>query len=471
MVCLKWRYLKGGVIILTIAETQRKFHKMGLTRGIDERILQLQKLKSAILANASYIYDALEKDLGKCQLESFMTEVGLTINEIDFMIKNIRRLSKYKRVKTPLMFAGDSSFIAPEPYGTVLIIGPWNYPFQLIMIPLVGAMAAGNCAVVKPSELSPNVSKVITKIINENFDKEYLVSVEGGVETSEQLLFQKFDYIFYTGSTTVGRIVMEAAAKSLTPVTLELGGKSPCIVDKETNLNNAAKRIVWGKLINCGQTCIAPDYLFVNKAIKDELIKRIISAINEFYGSDPINNEQYSKIINERHFNRLLSLINNQNIIYGGQHNKEKLKISPTLIYPVSKDSKLMQDEIFGPMLPIMEYENLNEVIDFINDRPKPLALYFFSNNKRKVQKIITETSSGGVCINSTINHILNAYLPFGGVGDSGIGNYHGVATFDTFSHKKSILKNQINFDFKLKYPPYKVSMNLMKKVFKYLLH
>ena len=469
--CLEWSCHKGGVNIINIAETQRKFYKKGLTRELGERVLKLQKLKSAILASRSEIYSALKKDLGKCQLESYMTEVGLTINEIDFMIKNIRRLCEYKRVKTPFMFLGGSSFIAPEPYGTVLIIGPWNYPFQLVMIPLVGATAAGNCAVVKPSELSPNVSKVITKIINDNFDKEYIVSVEGGVETSEQLLSQKFDYIFYTGSTTVGRIVMEAAAKNLTPVTLELGGKSPCIVDKETNLDNAAKRITWGKLINCGQTCVAPDYLFVHKAIKDELIERIVAAINEFYGSNPINSEQYSKIINERHFNRLLSLIDNQSIIYGGQHNIEKLKISPTIIYPVSMDSRIMQDEIFGPILPIMEYENLNEVIDFINDRPKPLALYFFSNNKHKVQKIIMETSSGGVCINDTINHITNAYLPFGGVGDSGIGNYHGIATFDTFSHKKSILKNQITFDIKLKYPPYKVSMNLMKKIFKYLLH
>ncbi len=428
-------------------------------------------MKSAILAKEADIYSALEKDLGKSQIEAYMTEVGLTINEIDYMIKNIKRLSKHKRVKTPLMFVGGSSFIAPEPYGTVLIIGPWNYPFQLVMIPLVGAIAAGNCAVVKPSELSPNVSKVITQIINESFEKEYLISVEGGVETSEQLLSQKFDYIFYTGSTTVGRIIMEAAAKNLTPVTLELGGKSPCIVDKETNLDIVAKRIAWGKLLNCGQTCIAPDYLFVHKAIKDELIKRIIYTINELYGSNPIKSEQYSKIINERHFNRLLSLINNQNILYGGEHNKEKLKISPTIIYPVSKDSKIMQDEIFGPMLPVMEYESLNEVIDFINDRPKPLALYFFSNNKSKVQKLLTETSSGGVCINDTINHIANSNLPFGGVGDSGIGNYHGIATFDTFSHKKSILKNQITYDFKLKYPPYKVSMNFMKKVFKYLLH
>lgn len=428
-------------------------------------------MKNIILASQSDIYSALEKDLGKCQIESYMTEVGITINEIDFMIKNIKRLSKYKRVKTPFIFLGGSSFIVPEPYGTVLIIGPWNYPFQLVMLPLAGAIAAGNCAVVKPSELSPNVSNVITQIINENFEKEYIVSVEGGVETSEQLLSQKFDYIFYTGSTNVGRIVMEAAAKNLTPVTLELGGKSPCIVDKETNLDNAAKRIMWGKLINCGQTCVAPDYLFVHKEIKDELIKRIISSIHELYGSDPINSEQYSKIINERHFNRLVALINNQNIIYGGQHNIEELKISPTIIYPVSTDSKIMQDEIFGPILPIMEYEDLNEVIEFINDRPKPLALYFFSNNKSNVKKVISSTSSGGVCINDTINHITNAYLPFGGVGDSGIGNYHGVATFDTFSHKKSILKNQIAFDFKLKYPPYKVSVNLMKKVFKYLLN
>lgn len=400
-----------------------------------------------------------------------MTEVGMVINEIDYMINNIKKLSKIKKVRTPLIFAGGSSYIVPEPYGTVLIIGPWNYPFQLVMLPLVGAIAAGNCAVVKPSELSPNVSSVITKIINDNFDKEYVVSVEGGIETSEQLLSQKFDYIFYTGSTLVGKIVMEAAAKNLTPVTLELGGKSPCIIDKDTNLENAARRIAWGKLINCGQTCVAPDYFFVHKSIKDELISGIIAAINEFYGSDPIQSNKYSKIINEKHFNRLLSLIDNENVIYGAEYDKEKLKISPTILYPVSKDSKVMQDEIFGPIMPIMEYDNLDDVINFINDRPKPLALYFFSNDKSKVQRILTETSSGGVCINDTINHIVTSYLPFGGVGDSGMGNYHGKATFDTFSHKKSVLKNQMRLDFKMKYPPYNVPENLMKKVFKYLLH
>ncbi len=339
------------------------------------------------------------------------------------------------------------------------------------MTPLIGAIAAGNCAVVKPSELSPNVSSVITQIINDNFDKEYIVSVEGGIETSEQLLLQKFDYIFYTGSTSVGRIVMGAAAKNLTPVTLELGGKSPCIIDKDTNLDKAARRITWGKLINCGQTCVAPDYFFVHKEVKDELIKKIIAAINEFYGSNPIKSDEYSKIINERHFNRLLSLINNENVLYGAEYNREKLKISPTIIYPVSNESKIMQDEIFGPILPIMEYDNLDEVINFINNRPKPLALYFFSNNKNKVQRILTETSSGGVCINDTINHIVNSYLPFGGVGDSGMGSYHGGATFDTFSHKKSILKSQISFDMKIKYPPYKLSMSVMKKAFKHLLH
>ncbi|PYG90359.1 aldehyde dehydrogenase (NAD+) [Ruminiclostridium sufflavum DSM 19573] len=400
-----------------------------------------------------------------------MTEVGFTLNEIDFMIKNIRRLAKYRRVKTPLMLAGGSSHIAPEPYGTVLIIGPWNYPFQLVMLPLAGAIAAGNCAVVKPSELSPNVAGIITKIINKNFDNEYIFSAEGGIEMSEQLLAQKFDYIFYTGSTTVGRIVMEAAAKNLTPVTLELGGKSPCIVDKDTNLDNAARRIAWGKLLNCGQTCVAPDYLFVHKEIRDEFIKKLINTSEAFYGSNPIKNEQYSKIINERHFNRLLSLIDKQNIIYGGNYDKERLKISPTVIYPVTKDSKIMQDEIFGPVMPIMEYENIDEVIGYINDRPKPLALYFFSKDKGRIRRVLKETSSGGVCINDTVNHIASAGLPFGGVGDSGMGSYHGRATFDTFSHKKSILKSQLIFDLEMKYPPYDVSEGFIKKVFKYLLH
>ncbi len=454
-----------------ISEIQRQYFKNGETKSISFRIQQLQILQQAILKNESRIYEALKADLGKCQMEGYLTEVGFTLNDIDFMIKNIRKFAKHKKVKTPAIFLGGSSFIIPEPYGTVLIIGPWNYPFQLVMVPLIGAIAAGNCAVVKPSELTPNVSRVIAAIINDTFKSEYIAAIEGGVEESQKLLTQKFDYIFYTGSTTVGRIVMTEAAKNLTPVTLELGGKSPCIIDKDTNIKNAAKRVVWGKFLNCGQTCVAPDYVLVHKNIKEEFITNAIAAINEFYGSDPLEAEQYPHIVNERHFDRLLSLMNDGNILYGGKNNREKLYIQPTLIDSVSQDSSIMQEEIFGPIMPILEFDNLDTVISFINERPKPLALYYFSSNKSNIAKVLNETSSGGTCINDTINHITTSSLPFGGVGDSGMGSYHGKETFETFSHRKSVLHNQITYDFKLKYPPYKVTINLMKKVFRFLLN
>lgn len=456
--------------MVQIAEIQRSNYKTGATRDLSIRISQLNKLKEAIIKHETDIYSALKDDLGKSTLEAFNTEVGLLINEIDYMISNLGKLTKRRRVKTPLMFFGGSSYIVPEPYGTVLIIGPWNYPFMLVMSPLIGAIAAGNCVVIKPSELAPNISKVISTIINNNFSKEFVCSIEGGIEVSNHLLAQKFDYIFFTGSKNVGKVVMEAAAKNLTPVTLELGGKSPCIVDCDTNLKTAARRIAWGKFLNSGQTCVAPDYLFVHKKIKDELVREIIASIKEFYGENLFDSEFYSKVINERHFDRLLSLVNDGNILFGGESRRESLKIGPTLIDSLSEDSKIMQDEIFGPLLPILEFDNICEVIDFVNNRPKPLALYIFSNSKKNIKRVLGETSSGGACINDTINHITTPYLPFGGVGESGMGSYHGRHTFETFSHKKSVLNSQILIDMKVKYPPYKASVDSMKKMFKVFL-
>ncbi|MGL4392176.1 MAG: aldehyde dehydrogenase [Fusobacteriaceae bacterium] len=455
-----------------ISKIQRQYFEKSLTKNLDFRIEQLQKIKQIINNSEILITDALNKDLGKCEIESFMSEIDFVINEIDFMIRNLKKLAKRKKVKTPLMFLGGSSFIIPEPYGTVLIIGPWNYPFQLVMLPLIGAIASGNCTVIKTSELAPNISKVVASLINNNFDKEYLVAVEGGVQTSQELLAQKFDYIFYTGGTAVGKIVMESASKNLTPVTLELGGKSPCIIDSDANLINATRRIIWGKFLNCGQTCVAPDYVFVHKKIKKLFIDTAIKVIKEFYGANPIENNQYSRIINEKHFNRLLSLMSDNNILYGGENDISKLKINPTLLDCVSEESEIMKEEIFGPLLPILEFEDLKEVISFINKRPNPLALYYFSNNQKNIDLILNEISSGGVCINDTINHIININLPFGGVGFSGMGSYHGKASFDTFSHKKSVLKNQIRYDSKLKYPPYsgKININTMRKFVKFFL-
>jgi aldehyde dehydrogenase (NAD+) len=428
------------------------------------------KLKAVLAKSEADILNALKKDLGKCDFEAYTTEVALVINDIDYMIKNIKRLSKPKKVKTPLMYIGGSSYVIPEPFGVVLIIGPWNYPFQLVMSPLVGAIAAGNCAVIKPSEFSPHISKVISKLIKETFSQNYIAVVEGGIETSQLLLEQKFDYIFFTGGTGIGKIVMAAAAKNLTPVTLELGGKSPCIVNYNANLKYAAKRIVWGKFLNAGQTCVAPDYLLVHKKIKEELLKNVIETVKEFYGDEPSISNFYSKIINERHFDRLISLLDEGKVLVGGKHNRENLYIAPTVVDPTSIQSKIMQEEIFGPILPVIEYEELNEAISFVNARPKPLALYFFSNDRKSMDRVIKETSSGGVCINDTISHITTPYLPFGGVGDSGMGNYHGSSSFDTFSHKKSVLRNQMTFDIKIKYPPYNISLNIIKKIMKLFL-
>lgn len=456
---------------MDISETQREYFVKGATRDVNERIAQLQKFKQSIIKYESDIYQALEADLGKPPFEGYVTEVGFVLNEIDHMVKSIKRLTKPRRVKTPLMFMGSSSYIIPGPYGIVLVIGTWNFPIQLTLVPVVGAIAAGNCIVIKPSEVCPSVSAIISKIISSTFNSEYVACIEGGVETSQQLLSQKFDYIFYTGSTNVGKIVMEAASKNLTPVTLELGGKSPCIVDKDVNIKDASKRIAWGKFLNAGQICVAPDYIFVHKEIKNEFIKSVIGRIEEFYGRDPLSDENYCRIVSERHFDRLLSLIKAENIIYGGKNSREKLKITPTILEPVSENSKIMQEEIFGPIMPILEFDNFDQVITFIDKRPKPLALYIFSKNKSSISKVISQTSSGGVCINDVINHISIPHLPFGGVGDSGMGSYHGTMSFETFSHKKSVLRSQTIYDMKVIYPPYEVSVNLIKKAFKYLLN
>lgn len=425
------------------------------------------KLKQIICKNEAGVLSALEKDLGKCSFEGYASEVGFIISEIDYLIGNLKKFAKPHKVKTPLFYFGGASYIIPEPYGVALIIGPWNYPFQLVMAPLAGAVSAGNCAVIKPSEFAPNVSQMISRIIKDAFSEEHVTVVEGGIEVAQTLLAQKFDYIFYTGSTAVGKVVMEAASKNLTPVTLELGGKSPCIVDTDANIELAARRIVWGKFLNAGQTCVAPDYILVHKSIKAKLIESMTEIVKEFYGEDPSNCGYYARIVNERHFDRLVSLIEDGNIVHGGKNDRDKLYISPTVIDSVPPQSRIMQDEIFGPLLPVLAYEDLDEVMEFVNNRQKPLALYFFSRNRKKADRIIKGTSSGGVCLNDTISHIVTPYLPFGGVGESGMGCYHGKASFDTFSHKKSVLRNQILFDVKAKYPPYSIPIDMFKKIMK----
>lgn len=447
-----------------ILPQQRKFFSTGKTKDIAFRLTQLKNLKQAVLDNKEEIVAAVKADLNKPLFESYLTEIGV-VKEIDYAIKNLKKWSKPKKVATPIDQLPGSAFIYPEPLGVVLIIAPWNYPFQLTISPLVGAIAAGNCAIVKPSEISANTSSIIAKILQKTFDTEYIAVVEGGIETSQQLLQQKYDHIFFTGGTAIGKIVMEAAAKNLTPVTLELGGKSPCIIDSDINIEYTARRIAWGKFINAGQTCIAPDYLLVNQAIKKPLLDSIKNCVQEFYGDDPETSPDFGRIINQKQFNRLAQLLNSGDIIVGGKTNPDTCYIAPTLIDNVSLDVPIMQEEIFGPILPVIEYNNLEEAISIVNNQPKPLALYFFSKNQEYQQQVLQQTSSGGVCINDTIMHIGVTELPFGGVGNSGIGSYHGKASFDTFSHQKSVLKKSFLLDIKVRYAPYLGKLDLVKKM------
>ena len=450
--------------ISEIIRQQRLFFATGKTKDVSFRLEQLKILRKTVKDNQEAILAALKADLNKPTFEAYATEIGV-LKEIDYTIKHLKSWTKPKKVaSTPEQFPSEA-VIYPEPLGVVLIIAPWNYPFQLTLSPLVGAIAAGNCTILKPSELAPHTSRAIADIFQKNFDRSYIAVVEGGVETSQQLLKQKFDHIFFTGGTAVGKIVMEAAAKQLTPVTLELGGKSPCIVDADINLEHTARRITWGKFINSGQTCIAPDYLLVDKTIKKDLIENIKNCLKEFYGDDPENNPDYGRIINQKQFARLTAFLKNGEIIVGGKTNPETLYIAPTLIDNVSLDAPLMQEEIFGPILPIVEYNNLSEAIGIVNSQPKPLALYLFSKNKDYQEKILRETSSGGVCINDTVMQVGIPDLPFGGVGFSGIGSYHGKASFDTFSHQKSVLKKSFLFDPKWRYAPYKGKLDLLKKI------
>ncbi|GAB4203757.1 MAG: aldehyde dehydrogenase [Coleofasciculaceae cyanobacterium] len=452
------------VSVKDIIRKQREFFATGKTKDVEWRIEQLKRLKQAIVAHQEAILNAVKADLGRPDFEAYF-EIA-SIADINYAIKHLKSWVKPKKVRAGIEQFPASAQIYPEPLGVVLIIAPWNYPFQLMISPLTGAIASGNCAVLKPSEIAANTSSVITDIIQKTFDPAYIAVVEGGVETSQALLEEKFDHIFFTGGTAIGKIVMQAAAKHLTPVTLELGGKSPCIVDSDVDLKHTAKRITWGKYLNAGQTCIAPDYLLVDRRIKSELLTEIKKCVDEFYGNDPAQSPDYGRIISHRHFERLEPLLKEGKIVIGGQTKPEEKYIAPTVIDGVSWESPLMQEEIFGPILPVLEYEEIKDAIAQINARPKPLALYIFSKDEQKQQQVLQETSSGGVCINDTVMHIAVTDLPFGGVGDSGIGNYHGKASFDTFSHYKSVLKKGLWFDQNWRYPPYKEGkLSLLKRI------
>lgn len=447
-------------------QSQRSFFEKGETKDLSFRMKQLTTLKKAIQENEQAIMDAIKKDLNKDPFDAYATEIGIVLEEMNYLIKHLPKWVGKKRVRTSLANFLSTSYRYAEPYGITLIMSPWNYPFQLAIAPLAGSIAAGNCAIIKPSEYSYHTSEVIEKLIKENFDEQFITVIRGGREANKSLLDEKFDYIFFTGSVSVGKTVMEAASKHLTPVTLELGGKSPCIVDETAHLDLAAKRIVWGKFINAGQTCVAPDYLMVQRTVKKELIGKMKKIVNEFYGATPCQNEDFPKIINEKHFKRLLGLIDNEEILLGGEANEKTLQIAPTIVDHVTWDSPLMQEEIFGPILPVLEFENLNDVISEVNKRPKPLALYFFTTSREREERVLRDISFGGGCINDTIMHLASTHMPFGGVGDSGMGGYHGMASFDTFSHHKSILKKSNLIDIPLRYPTHK-NLNLVKKVMK----
>lgn len=442
--------------IKKIVQTHRAYFNTGATLNIEGRIQALNKLKACIVKYEAKIHNALEKDLGKSVFESYMCETGLVLSEISYMLKHIHSFARERTVWTPLAQFHSRSYKKPSPYGVVLIMSPWNYPFLLTIEPLVDAIAAGNTAVLKPSAYSPCTSEIIRAIIQECFEPQYVSVVTGGRAENTCLLNEHFDYIFFTGSQAVGKEVMKKAAEHLTPVTLELGGKSPCIVDKSANMKLAAKRIVFGKYLNCGQTCVAPDYVYCDRAVKDRLVKEIRRQIQKQFGKVPLHNFDYGKIINEKHFERICRLINRDKVVYGGKVNRGTLQIEPTVMDNVTFADAVMQEEIFGPLMPILTYDTPDEVIRNINALPHPLALYIFTRDRAFARKIISRCGFGGGCINDTIIHLATSEMGFGGFGESGMGFYHGKDGFDTFSHYKSIVDKKTWLDLPMRYQPYK---------------
>ncbi len=449
-------------------ENLKKFFSSGKTLDVNFRKQKLKELKAEIIKNEKEIFEALETDLGKSSTEAYMSEVGLVLSEIDCCIKHLKKWAKPKKVRSPLAQFPSKSYILSEPLGVVLIMSPWNYPFMLTLNPLIGAIGAGNCAIVKPSRYSGATSDVIKKILNNVFSEDYVLVVLGGREQNQMLLDLKVDYIFFTGGVNVGKTVASKAAVNLTPTTLELGGKSPCIIDKSANIKLAAKRVVFGKFLNCGQTCIAPDYILVHESVKDQFIEFAKNEIQAMFGKNPLENNLYGKIINEKHFDRLMGLIDKSKVAFGGNGDKRELKIEPTILNDVSLSDACMGEEIFGPIMPILTYKTLDQAKEIIKTYAKPLALYVFSNDKNFVSDVLNTISYGGGCVNDTIIHIASTKLPFGGVGESGMGHYHGKFSFDTFSHKKSIVKKSVVIDLPIRYQPYtKTKDSLIRKFLK----
>ena len=451
--------------IIALLEKQRKYYKSGATISVDFRIAQLKKLYETVRKYETEVNDALKSDLGKSHYEGFMCESGLVLSEISYMIRHTRKFARKKRVRTPLAQFHSRSYKQPVPYGNVLIMSPWNYPFLLTIDPLATAIAAGNTAIVKPSAYSPATSRVIEKIISECFSDEHVAVVTGGRAENFALLEQKFDFVFFTGSQAVGKEVLRHTAEHLTPAVLELGGKSPCIVDKTANIALAAKRIVFGKYLNCGQTCVAPDYILCEASVKDEFVAEVCKQITKQYGENPLENKDYGKIINSKHFDRLCGLIDKSKVVFGGEVNADTYQIAPTVMDNVTEADAVMGEEIFGPIMPILTFDNFDGVVDNLKDKDKPLALYLFTSDKKHIRRVTTELSYGGGCINDVIIHLATSEMGFGGVGESGMGSYHGKVGFDTFSHHKSIVDKKTWLDLPMRYQPYK------SKLYEKLLH
>ena len=447
--------------------SQRAYYDSGQTRNAAFRKEMLVKLKEAIRVHEGEITEALRKDLGKNPFESYVTEIGFVLSSISYIVKHLEQWMEPETVKTPVHLQPAKSYIVREPYGSVLIISPFNYPFQLVMEPLVGAIAGGNCAIVKPSETAVHTAQIVKKILTETFSSDYIHVVEGGQEETTVLIHASFDYIFFTGSEAVGKVVMKAAAERLTPISLELGGKSPALVDQTANVRTAAERIIWGKLVNTGQTCVAPDYVLAHHSIKDRLIDEMIEVIQTFYGENAFDSEDYGRIINEKHFDRLQDILGKDyaHIAYGGTTKREELYIEPTVLDIRSWNSASMKEEIFGPILPVLTYDNLGEAVHRIRQLPKSLAAYMFTENEQAANYFTEAIPFGGGCINDTIAHVGNLHLPFGGVGSSGMNAYHGKYSFDTFTHAKSMMKKSTSVPMKLGFPPYQNKLKMVKSL------
>ena len=452
--------------IKDLVTRQRSYFQSGATLPVSARLAALRRLYDAISSHEKEIRRALQKDLGKSGFESYMCETGMVLEEISYMLKHTPKFAREQRVHTPLAQFCSRSYKKPSPYGVTLIMSPWNYPFMLTLSPLADALAAGNTAVVKPSAYSPYTSEVLLSILTECFDPKYVAVVTGGRAENTCLLREHFDYIFFTGSQAVGKEVMRSAAEHLTPVTLELGGKSPCIVDQTADIRLAARRIVFGKYLNCGQTCVAPDYVYCHRSVKDQLIKEVQKQIRRQYGKQPLHSSDYGKIINEKHFDRILGLIDEKKVVHGGGSDRSTLRIEPTVMDNVTFSDAVMQEEIFGPVMPILVFDSLDEVIRRINSMPHPLALYFFTSDKKAARKVTARCGFGGGCINDTIIHLATSEMGFGGFGESGMGAYHGKTGFDTFTHYKSIVDKKTWIDLPMRYQPYRKGAEKLVRFF-----